>query len=188
MDDPDAIDALVTAARRAESGAMERLIEAVYPQLRRMAHAHLARERDGHTLSTTAIVHEAYLRLAAGDAGWNDRRHFLRAAGMVMRHLLVDYARQRGSGKRGGGLGPVTLTDDVGATADDNVAVIALDDALKGLGAIDPRLELVMECRYFAGLSAAETAEALGMSVRTVERECQRARGYLLQAMDADET
>lgn len=187
MDDPDAIDALVAAARRAEPGAMERLIEAVYPQLRRMAHAHLARERDGHTLSTTAIVNEAYLRLAAGDGVWNDRRHFLRAAGMVMRHLLVDYARQRGSGKRGGGLGPVTLADDVGATADDNVAVIALDDALKSLGAIDPRLEQVMECRYFAGLSAAETAEALGMSVRTVERECQRARGYLLQAMGADE-
>ena len=186
MGDPDAIDALIAAVRRSEPGAMDRLIEASYPELRRLAHIHLAQERDGHTLSTTAIVHEAYLRLARGNAAWTDRRHFLRASGMVMRHLLVDYARQRRSGKRGSGAERLTLADDLRAIDDDSLAVIALDDALRELAEVDPRLEQVMECRYFAGLSVAETAEALGMSVRTVERECQRARGYLLQAMNAD--
>lgn len=188
MGEDDGIDALVAAARRDEHGALERLIEAIYPELRRLAHAQLLRERDGHTLSTTAIVHEAYLRLADGGAQWNDRKHFLRAAGMVMRHLLVDYARQRGAGKRGGGAPPITLVDDAGATQDDSVAVIALDDAIRELGKIDPRLEQVMECRYFAGLDIGQTAEALGMSTRSVERDCQRARAYLLQAMQADDS
>ena len=116
-----------------------------------------------------------------------DRRHFLRAASAVMRHLLVDHARQREAAKRGSGLRAVTLTDAGPATEDDSVAVIALDDALKDLARIDPRLEQVMECRYFAGLSVGETAEALGMSERTVEREVLRARGYLRRALQADD-
>jgi len=188
MGEDDDIDALVAAVSRDEAGALDRLVEAIYPELRRLAHAQLLRERDGHTLSTTAIVNEAYLRLADGRPQWNDRRHFLRAAGLVMRHLLVDYARQRGAGKRGGGLSPITLVDGSAAIQDDSVAVIALDDALKELGAIDPRLEQVMECRYFAGLDITQTAEALGVSTRSVERDCQRARAYLLQALQADDS
>ena len=184
MGDDEHIEALLEAVRRSDRGAMDGLVRAIYPELRRLAHLHLARERRGHTLNTTAVVHEAYLRLAAGDVQWNDRRHFLRAAGTVMRHLLVDYARQRRSEKRGGGHLPVTLTEEGCATEDDSLAVIALDNALKELADIDPRLELIMECRYFAGLSVDETAEALGMSVRSVEREWQRAKGYLLSAMD----
>lgn len=187
MTEKEDIDALIAAVRRSDAGALDELIRAIYPELRRLARFHLAGERQGHTLSTTAIVHEAYLRLAAGNGEWKDRRHFLRAAGLVMRHLLVDYARQRGSGKRGGGVAPITLADEAFATEDDSVAVIALDDALRGLADIDPRLERVMECRFFAGLSVEETAEALGTSVRSVERDCQRAKAYLLQAMETDE-
>ena len=184
-DNPD-IAALLEAVGRSEHGAMDALVRAIYPDLRRIAHFHLVRERPGHTLNTTAIVHEAYLRLAGHSSNWNDRQHFLRAASAVMRHLLVDHARQREAAKRGSGLRPLTLTDSGPATEDDSVAVIALDDALKELSRVDPRLEQVMECRYFAGLSTSETAEALGLSERTVEREVLRARGYLRRAMHGD--
>jgi RNA polymerase sigma factor (TIGR02999 family) len=184
-DEPD-LDALLEAVRRSDPGARDDLIRAVYPELRRLAHAQLSRERPGHLLNTTAIVHEAYLRLAPDGSPWNDRQHFLRAASAVIRHLLVDFARQRDSGKRGGGARPVTLNEEACAAEDDSLAVIALDDAIKRLAEIDPRLERIMECRYFAGLSVAETAEALGMSVRSVEREWRRARGYLLRALEAD--
>lgn len=180
------IDALLEAVRRSDPGARDELIRAVYPELRRLAHAQLSRERPGHLLDTTAIVHEAYLRLTPDGSPWNDRQHFLRAASAVIRHLLVDFARQRDSGKRGGGVQPITLNEDACAAEDDSLAVIALDDAIRRLAEIDPRLERIMECRYFAGLSVAETAEALGMSVRSVEREWRRARGYLLRALEAD--
>src|SRR5690606_30958610 len=100
------IEALLAALRSREPGAMDRLVEAVYPALKRLAHFQLAGERQGHTLTTTAIVHEAYLRMATGDARWSDRKHFLRAAATVMRHLLVDHARQRDADKRGGGQVP----------------------------------------------------------------------------------
>lgn len=180
------IAALLEAVGRSEHGAMDELVRVIYPDLRRIAHFHLVKERPGHTLNTTAIVHEAYLRLAGGNANWNDREHFLRAASAVMRHLLVDYARQHEAAKRGSGLRPLTLTDAGPATDDDSVAVIALDDALRQLSRIDPRLEQVMECRYFAGLSTRETAEALGMSERAVEREVLRAKGYLHRALQSD--
>ena len=179
------IAALLEAVGRSEHGAMDELVRVIYPDLRRIAHFHLVKERPGHTLNTTAIVHEAYLRLAGGNANWNDREHFLRAASAVMRHLLVDYARQHEAAKRGSGLRPLTLTDAGPATDDDSVAVIALDDALRELSRIDQRLEQVMECRYFAGLSTRETAEALGMSERTVEREVLRAKGYLKRALQS---
>jgi RNA polymerase sigma factor (TIGR02999 family) len=186
MSEHEDIEALLDAVRSSGQGAMGRLIEAVYPELKRLAHFHLARERPGHTLNTTAIVHEAYLRMAGGNPAWADRKHFLRAAAAVMRHLLVDHARQRDADKRGGGVRPITLVEPGPLTEDDSVAVIALDDALRGMAELDPRLEQIVECRYFAGLSVGDTAEALGLSARTVERELQRARGYLLRAMDAD--
>jgi len=100
--------------------------------------------------------------------------------------LLVDHARQRNAGKRGGGVAPIALADEGLPTEDDSVAVIALDGALKGMAALDPRLEQIVECRCFAGLSVSDTADALGMSVRTVEREWQRAKGYLLRALDRE--
>lgn len=180
------IEALLAALRSREPGAMDRLVEAVYPALKRLAHFQLAGERQGHTLTTTAIVHEAYLRMATGDARWSDRKHFLRAAATAMRHLLVDHARQRDADKRGGGQVPISLADEGLPVEDDGVAVIALDGALKGIAELDPRLEQIVECRCFAGLSVSDTADALGMSVRTVEREWRRAKGYLLRALDRE--
>jgi RNA polymerase sigma factor (TIGR02999 family) len=178
---------LLTAVDRGEERALDRLTEFIYPELKRLAHIQLANERPGHTLSTTAVVHEAFVRLSSGDGKWIDRQHFLRAAARVMRHLLVDHARGRGADKRGGGVAPLTLEEDRYTSVDDTMAVLALDRAIKDIAEIDPRLEQIIECRSFAGLSVADTADALGMAVRTVERDWQRARGYLLKAMESDE-
>lgn len=180
------IDALLAAVDRGETGALDRLVTAIYPDLKKLAHFHLAGERPGHTLNTTAIVHEAYERLAAGNRNWTDRRHFLRAAAKVMRHLLVDYARRRNAGKRGSGRAVLALEDDRHTSDDDSLAVLVLDSAIKDIAEIDPRLEQIIECRYFAGLTVAETAEALDMAVRTVERDWHKARGYIRKAMETD--
>ncbi len=185
-EEKSSVSDLLAAVDRGEPGALDELVAAVYPELKRLAHFQLSGERPGHTLNTTAIVHEAFVRLASGDGRWNDRGHFLRAASTVMRHLLVDHARKKRAEKRGAGQMPLTLEDDRYATEDDSLAVLALDNALKDIAEIDPRLEQIIECRYFAGLSVNDTAEALGMAVRTVERDWQRAKAYLLKAMDAD--
>jgi len=181
------VDELLAAIDRGHNGAMAELIEVIYPELKRLAHFQLVGERPDHTLNTTAIVHEAYLRMSAGSDGWKDRKHFLRAAASVMRHLLVDHSRKRNAAKRGDGTPPLLLDESRLVSDDDSVAVLALDDAIKDIAAISPRLEQIIECRYFAGLSVADTAEALGMGVRTVERDWQRARGYLVRAMEPDE-
>jgi len=182
----DTLIDLLAAVERGEPDAFNRLVEAVYPELKRLAHFQLAGERPDHTLNTTAIVHEAFVRLSSGDANWTDRRHFLRASAKVMRHLLVDHARKRNASKRGSGVKALTLDENRLSSSDDALAVIALENAITSMKEIDPRLEEIVECRFFAGLSVKETAEALNISVRTVERGSQRARGYLLSALDTD--
>ncbi len=187
IDESERIARLLDAVDRGQAGALGELIEAVYPELKRLAHFQLSREARGHTLNTTAIVHEAFLRMASGNGKWNNRKHFLRAASTIMRHLLVDHARRKSTEKRGSGNAPLLLDEDRVAIGDDSLAVLALDNALREITDIDPRLEKIIESRYFAGLSVDETAEALDMSVRTVEREWQRAKGYLVAAMGPDE-
>lgn len=167
-----------------DDDAMPRLIEAIYPDLKRLAHFQLAGERPDHTLNTTAVVHEAYLRLADRQKGFADHKHFLRAASAVMRHLLVDHARKKNAAKRGDGVAALPLEENRLVTEDDMVAVLALDNAMKEIAEIDPRLEKIIECRFFGGLTTADTAKALDMKVRTVERDWHRARGYLLRAME----
>lgn len=166
--------------------ALDALVTLVYPDLKALARFQLAAERPNHTLNTTAIVHEAFVRLAGGKRAWSDQAHFLRAASKVMRHLLVDHARKRNAKKRGEGVAPLELDEQRYESADDSVAVLVLDSALKDMAKIHPRLESVVECRYFAGLTVDETAEALGMTVRTVERDWQRAREHLLEAIKAN--
>jgi RNA polymerase sigma factor (TIGR02999 family) len=185
-DNKNTVAELLAAVDRDEAGALDQLIAAIYPELKRLAHFQLVGERPGHSLNTTAIVHEAFIRLVSGSNKWVDRKHFLRAASTVMRHLLVDHARKRGAEKRGAGIPPVMLEDEGFISDDDSMAVLMLDRAIRDIAEIDPRLEQIVECRYFAGLSVADTAEALGMAVRTVERDWQRARGYLLKAMEPD--
>lgn len=181
------IEQLLRDVAEKKTGALDRLVEAIYPDLKRLARYRIAGERDGHTLNTTAVVHEAFIRLAASDKDYVDRRHYLRAASTVMRHLLIDHARRRNTDKRGGGVAAITLQDDRARNEDETVAVLALDRALKTMAEVDPTLEAVVECRHFAGLSVKETAEALDMSVRSVERALQRARAYVTTAMDVGE-
>ncbi len=178
------IQGLLASIDRGEPGALDALIKKIYPDLKRLAHFQLSRERQGHTLNTTEIVHETFLRLSSGGKNWNGRSHFMRAAARVMRHLLVDYARKRNAEKRGAGSVAVTLQDEHQLTSDHSMAVLDLESAIQDMAAIDPRLESIIECRYFAGLSLQETADTLGISVRSVTRDWQRARAYIVTALE----
>ena len=177
---------------RGAPDAMGRLLPIVYGELRRIAHRQFAAEPDGHTLSTTALVHEAYLRLAAQTrAQWIDRAQFFAVAARTMRRILVDYARRHWAQRRGGaGRRPVSLEDaeeaGVLAVAERADDLLALDEALERLAALDARLARVVECRFFAGLTEAETAEALGVSHRTVQRDWFMARGWLHRELRGD--
>ena len=170
---------LLLQMRAGDAGAMDRLFSTVYDELRRLAHAQLRRERPGHTLGTTGLVHETYVRLVDQTrVEWRDRRHFFVAASWAMRRILVDYARRNLAARRGGGVVHRTLGDDAPA-AERGEMLIALDEALGRLAALDRRLSQVVECRYFGGLTEQETAEALGVTRRTVQRDWIKARAWL---------
>lgn len=180
------MDTRPSASRGADDpGAsnLERLLPDVYDDLRRIARNHLRRNRAGMTLNTTAVVHEAYLKLAEGKSRWEHRGHFYALASTAMRQLLVDHARRRFADKRGGGAVHVTLSEAAASTAAPALDVLELDAALKDLASIDPLLERVVECRFFAGLSVEETAAALNRSQRSVERDWARARAYLFESL-----
>lgn len=170
---------LLLELRAGKPDAMERLFTAVYEELRRVAHRQLQGEREAHTLGTTGLVHEAWFRLVDQTrVEWQDRAHFFRVAAWAMRRVLVDYARRYGAVRRGGGLQRVSL-DDGPAIAERSDALLALDEALVRLATMNSRLSQVVECRYFAGLTEEETAEALGVNVRTVQRDWVKARSWL---------
>jgi RNA polymerase sigma factor (TIGR02999 family) len=167
--------------------ARERLVPIVYEELRRVAHHYMRGERAGHTLQTTALVNEMYLRLAGLDAlRWRDRAHFFAMAATLMRRVLVDYARQRGRDKRGAGVS-FTSPDENAAAAQPEVDVVALDAALERLATVDPQQSRVVELRFFAGLSVEETAEALEISTATVKRDWATAKLWLYNELGTDE-
>ena len=162
-----------------DPAARDRLVPLVYEELRRLAHHYMRNEREGHTLQTTALVNELYLRLVGIDGmGWRDRAHFFAMAATLMRRVLVDYARQRARDKRGGGVSVISLEDTVIAPQR-AVDVVALDDALERLAAVDPQQGRVVELRFFAGLSVKETAAALDISPATVKRDWATAKLWL---------
>lgn len=170
--------------RGRELDTVDRLVPLTYAELRRIAHHHLRREREGHTIDTTALVHEAYLRLAPLDSmEWQGRTHFLAMAARAMRRVLVDYAKQRGAQKRGGGRSRVELEPWMVMVDDRGQDLLALDDALERLANLDERQCRVVECRFFAGMTIAETAEALQVSVATVKRDWTHARAWLNRAL-----
>lgn len=178
--------------RRGAPDAMDRLLPLIYGDLRRVAHRQLAAEPSGHTLCTTALVHEAYLRLAdQTHAEWVDRAQFFAVAARTMRRVLIDYARRHCAQRRGGaGRRALSLdvADDAGmlAVAERAGELLALDEALERLALLEERLARVVECRFFAGLSETETAEALGVSQRTVARDWMMAKGWLYQELRDD--
>ena len=168
------------------SEAMTRLFPLVYDELRRIAHCHLAGQREGHTLDTTGLVHEAYLRLVDQTrVEWNDRRHFYAAASRAMRHILVDHARRHSAAKRGGGRPVIELVEGTVAVEQRAELLVALDEALQRLEALDERLGRVVECRFFGGLTEEETAEVLGVTSRTVRRDWTKAKGWLYRELSA---
>ncbi len=165
--------------------ARERLVPIVYAELRRLAHHYMRGEREGHTLQTTALVNEVYLRLAGIDAlRWRDRAHFFAMAATLMRRVLVDYARQRARDKRGAGVS-VTSFDENAIAPQPAVDVVALDEALDRLATVDAQQSRVVELRFFAGLSVEETAEALGVSPATVKRDWATAKLWLYNELMA---
>lgn len=180
----DEITLLLQACSSGESAAFDRLVPLVYDDLRAIAHRRLTAERPDHTLNTTAIVHEAYIKLVdQATATWRDRAHFFAVAARVIRHLLIDYARERGAAKRGGGAIRLPLDEQLHGEEPLLVDLLALDEALTGLGERDERLERLVECRFFGGMSMKETAETMGTSLRTAERDWRRARAYLYHAL-----
>jgi len=165
--------------RSGDEDALRRLLPLVYEELRHVARRHLRRERPDHTLQTTALIHEAYLRLVdQGTSEVRDHCHFVALTSHLMRQILVDHARARLAKKRDGGC-RVTLAEDVSAVEPQEVDVLAIDDALTRLAALDPQQARVVELRYFGGLSIRETSEALGISEATVKREWATARAWL---------
>lgn len=185
------ITAALAVLRHGSSETMGQLLPLVYGELRRIAHRQLAAEPAGHTLSTTALVHEAYLRLVDQKIEWADRGQFLAIAARSMRRILVDYARRLWAKRRGGAhRRPVALEDaeDAGTLAVVERAdeLLALDEALERLAALDDRLARVVECRSFGGLTEMETAEALGISQRTIARDWLMAKGWLYREQRDD--
>jgi RNA polymerase sigma factor (TIGR02999 family) len=183
-----AITTLLAAAREGNTDALDRLMPMVYTELREIAHRQLRRERSDHTLSTTALVHEAYLRLMGqSNVDWRDRAHFYAIAARVMRRVLVDYARRRSAKKRGG-LPPVTLDDALAVVDDQAELVVAVDDALTRLASIDERQSQVVQFRFFGGLTEDEIAAILGVSSRTVRNDWVKAKGWLYQEIFGDQS
>lgn len=182
--DPAAVTGLLRAWGEGDSKAGDRLMPLVYAELRKRAAAYLRRERPGHTLQPTALVHEAYMRMAGQDrAAWKNRAQFFGVAACMMRRILVDHARALNMAKRAGRLINVELQDDHAVVAAPDIDVLALDEALTRLAAFDARKTAVAELRFFSGLSVEETAQVLGVSVATVEREWQATRAWLYSAL-----
>ena len=171
---------LLGAVRRGEADAIDRIYPHVYDELRSVAQRQLRRERPGHTLHPTALVHEAYIKLAGGGMDATNRAHFLAIAARAMRQVLVDHARRRDARKRGGEWHATTLTDGSAKIEVDPAEMLALDRALDQL---DERQRQVVECRFFGGMEETEIAEALGISERTVRRDWVKARAWLYREL-----
>jgi RNA polymerase sigma factor (TIGR02999 family) len=179
---------LLTEAIRGDQTAVNALFETLYIELRRLAKDHLRDERPDHTLQPTALVHEVYLRLTRGrPVLWQNRAQFFSIASQVMRHILVDHARKHAAGKRGDGASKLSLDDAIDMASNRNIDLVALDDALVTLSALDAEQSKIVELRFFGGLSISEIAEALGTSEKTVSRKWKTARLWLHQEVIRNE-
>ncbi len=169
-----------------DQDALERLTPLVYGELRRLARRHLSRERSDHTLQSTALVHEAYLRLVdQRNVQWQNRAHFFGVAAQLIRRILIDHARAKQAGKRGAGACLLSLDEAIDSPAGGrSLDIVALDDALEQLAKIDPRQSRIVELRFFAGLTVQETAEVLSISTPTVNREWNTAKAWLFRELN----
>jgi RNA polymerase sigma factor (TIGR02999 family) len=184
---PVEITRLLLAWGQGDTGALEQLVPVVYSELHRLARCHMRGERSSHTLQTTALVNEAYLRLVdARRVRWRDRAHFYAMASRLMRRILVDAARTRRAKKRGAGAVRVSIDGALALAVDDTIDLPALDEALQALSALDDRKGQVVELRFFGGLTLAETAAVLQVSEDTVQRDWNFARTWLKRRLSAD--
>ena len=185
MSDAGDVTRLLERASAGDTGARARLFDVLYRELRRLAEAAMRGERTDHTLQPTALVHEAFLRLASDQGRFESRAHFLGVAAGVMRRVLVDHARGRNARKRGGGATRVSVDDldDLPRRASEELDLVVLDDALSRLSVLDARQGQIVELRFFGGLSVEETAAVVGISERTVKREWQLSRAWLRREM-----
>jgi len=178
---------LLVRWRGGDREALEELMPLVYGELRRLAHHYLRQERSDHTLQSTALVHEAYLRLAGQNPPqWQNRAHFFGIAAHLMRQILVEYARGRGAAKRGGNACRLTLDEGLALSTQLSVDVVALDRALEELGTLDEQQSRIVELRFFGGLTIEDTSEVLGISPATVKRDWITARAWLYRAMTGE--
>lgn len=187
MNEPNSqnVTQLLVQWSNGDSAALDALIPFVYQELRRLARHYLQQEKAGHTLSPTALVHEAYLRLVnQRDVTWQNRAHFFGVASQMMRRILVDHARKRVSAKRGGDAFTLTLSDAISTPEHRELDLVALDDALNGLAKLDERQSRLVELRFFGGLSIEETSEVLGISTPTVKRDWASARAWLFRELN----
>jgi len=178
---------LLKAWTAGDQQALEKLTPLVYDQLHRVAKRYMAGQRLGHTLQTTALVNEVYLKLVdCGQVNWQDRAHFLAVSAQLMRRILIDFARSRGYQKRGGRVPHISLNEapSLGKETDPNI--VALDDALKALAKVDGRKSTVVELRFFGGLSIEETAEVLKVSAETIVRDWRLARAWLMRELSGE--
>jgi RNA polymerase sigma factor (TIGR02999 family) len=185
MADTQPVTELLLELRDGRAGALDRLFPLVYQELHRIARRAIRGERTGHTLGTTGLVHEAYLRMADQTRlEYRDRAHFYGVAARAMRHILVDYARRHRAAKRGGAKKVIVLDEALLGVEDRAEALLALDDALSDLEKLDPRLGQVVQCRFFGGLTEEETGEVLGVTARTVRRDWLKAKGWLYHQLN----
>lgn len=178
VDDPSTLTTLLHHWRDGDKAALARLTPMIYDDLRNIAERQLRSERGGHTLQATALVHEAFARLAEADIDWQDRAHFFAIAARLMRRVLTDYGRARQRSKRGGGARPITLHEEAGTPYETN-RLLELDDALDRLARLDERKSDILVLHFFGGMTYDEMAEALGISAATVDRDLRLAKAWL---------
>ena len=180
----ESVTSLLAQWAAGDAAALDSLIPLIYEDLHRIAARHLRREKPEHTLQATALINEVWLRLAGEQTiSWQNRAHFFGVSAEIMRRILVDHARRKQAGKRGGGIATIALDENVDWSNERDLSLVALDDALVELARLDPQQSKVVELRFFAGLNVEETAEVMGVSPTTIKREWRTARAWLLQEM-----
>jgi RNA polymerase sigma factor (TIGR02999 family) len=181
------VTALLVAWSEGDTAALELLTPLVYGELRRLASSYMRQERPGHTLQSTALVHEAFLRLIDQRVHWNSRAHFFGIAAQMMRRILVDHAKAQSASKRGAGALRIELDEDMATAPHRDVDLLALDEALERLTKVDPQRSRIVELRFFGGLSNEESAAVLGVSPATIQRQWTGARAWLFHELSASE-
>ena len=184
---PKTVTQLLLASGHGDQKALDAVMPLVYDELRRLARSYMRRERPGHTLQTTVLVHEAYMRLLGQDANWVSRAHFFGIAAKMMRRILLDHAKSHGRAKRGGGAVKVTLDEPALFSKSPDTDLVAVDEALRRLEEVDEKRAQIVELRFFGGLSAEEISEVMNLSTATINRQWAGARAWLYHELKCKE-